>query len=250
MCYGTCRSRPHSPRLRLGAGMGGPPRSSRCNIGCTTVVLIVRFAGGMSSRPASTTAARTEGHTGRAQQAGPDQGRPQGHRPCPDCPQPEQQGSCCAAFTRPNAGCSCCCSGVAPSATALPSRGRSAPPIGVVITGCLVVECSCLSPSSSWSAQKEIRGVIKSYKYKPTDLRDKKTRAIRRRLTASEVRAVIVAAFVGRPLCPAVASLRCLTSWFRPRSRCPYFAEERQDCATDKEGEQLPPASLRHQGLI
>ena len=37
--------------------------------------------------------------------------------------------------------------------------------------------------------QKEIRGVVASYKYKPTDLRDKKTRAIRRRLTVSEVRA-------------------------------------------------------------
>jgi large subunit ribosomal protein L35e len=34
--------------------------------------------------------------------------------------------------------------------------------------------------------QSEIRGVVKDYKYKPTDLRAKKTRAIRRALTKSE----------------------------------------------------------------
>jgi hypothetical protein len=38
-----------------------------------------------------------------------------------------------------------------------------------------------------FAVQKEIRSVVKGFKYVPKDLRDKKTRAIRRRLTVSEV---------------------------------------------------------------
>jgi hypothetical protein len=62
----------------------------------------------------------------------------------------------------------------------------------------------CVGHLCPGAVQKEIRGVIteKKYKYKPTDLREKKTRAIRRRLTLSEVR---VAAL--RPPPPSLAAL-------------------------------------------